>query len=245
MNKLQNKIKYKSLQTKNRTLKLDSVFCETPCSNERNVEEKRVFEALRNNGYPRKFLREVCNKVKSNSIQDITKASTESESTNGLVILSYIKGTTEQLKRVLLKHKFKVATKPMFTLRSQLMRPKDALGDLKQSGVVYNIPREDCDVEYIGETGRVFGTWQDKHERAVRLEKGENSALGKHVHDEDHSVAWKKSRILCKENRWAQRKWKEACFIEHTKNGMANRDNGMTLQEVYKPIVRSLRLKNN
>ena len=46
--------------------------------------------------------------------------------------------------------------KPMFTLRSQLMRPKDALGELKQSGVVYSIPCEDCDVEYICETGRAF-----------------------------------------------------------------------------------------
>ena len=84
---------------------------------------------------PRKFLREVCDKVNSNSIQNITKASTESESSDGLVILPYIKGTTEQLKRVLYKHKFKVAMKTMFTLRSQLMRPKDALGELKQSGV--------------------------------------------------------------------------------------------------------------
>ena len=48
--------------------------------------------------------------------------------------------------------------KPVFTLRSQLMRPKDALGELKQSGVVYSIPCKDCDVEYIGETGRAFGT---------------------------------------------------------------------------------------
>ena len=70
------------------------------------------------------------------------------------MILPYIKGTTEQLKRVLRKHKFMAATKPMFTLRSQLMRAKDALGDLKQSGVVYSITCEDCDVEYIGETGR-------------------------------------------------------------------------------------------
>ena len=84
------------------------------------------------------------------------------------MILPYIKGTTEQLKRVLRKHKFTVATKPMFTLRSQLMRPKDALGDLKQSGVVYSIPCEDCGVEYICETGRAFGTRRDEHERAVR-----------------------------------------------------------------------------
>ena len=118
-------------------------------------------------------------------MQNITKASTESESSNGLVILPYIKGKTEQLKRVLCKHKFKVAMKPMFTLRSQLMRPKDALGELKQSGVVYSIPCEDCDVEYIGETGRAFGTRQDEHERAVQLKTSGNSALAKHVHDED------------------------------------------------------------
>ena len=110
-------------------------------------------------------------------MQNITKASTESESSKGLVILPYIKGTTEQLKRVLCKHKFKVAMKPMFTLRSQLMRPKDAFGELKQSGVVYSIPCEDCDVEYIGETGRAFRTRQDEHERAVRLKKSGNSAL--------------------------------------------------------------------
>ena len=69
------------------------------------------------------------------------------------------------------------------------MRLKDALGDLKQSDVVYSIACEDCNVEYISETGRAFGTWQDEHERAVRWEKCENSALAKHVHDEDHSVA--------------------------------------------------------
>ena len=171
-------------------------------------------------------------------MQNITKA-TESVSSNGLVILPYIKGTTEQLKRVLCKHKFKVAMKPMFTLRSQLMRPRDALGKLKQSGVVYSIPCEDCDVFACFCEVRAFRTRQDEHERAVRLKKSGNSALTKHVHDEDHSVAWKKSRILCKENRRAQRKWKEACFIEQAKNGIANRDNGMTLPEVHKPIVRN------
>ena len=68
-------------------------------SNEQNIKEKQVFKALRNNGYPRKFLREVCNK--GNSTQNITKASIESEGSNGLVILPYIKDTTEQLKRVM------------------------------------------------------------------------------------------------------------------------------------------------
>ena len=42
-----------------------------------------------------------------------------------------------------------------------------------ESGVVYSILCEDCDVEYIGETGRAFGTRQDEHERAVRLKEWE------------------------------------------------------------------------
>ena len=66
----------------------------------------------------------------------------------------------------------KVAMKAMFTLRSQLMRPKDMLGELKHSGtgVVYSFLCEDCDVEYIGETGRAFGTRQDKMNMSERFD---------------------------------------------------------------------------
>ena len=38
---------------------------------------------------------------------------------------------------------------------------------------------------------------------------------------------------------------RDELFIEQAKNGIANRDNGMTLPEVYKPIVRNWRFKNN
>ena len=165
-------------------------------------------------------------------MQNITKASTESESSNCLVILPYIKGTTEQLKRVLCKHKFKVAMKPIFTLRSQLMRPS-------APRCAWGVETKWCCLQYSMRRLRYWIYWWNgtsfwdtaRWKRASgSIEKRVgNSALAKHVHDEDHSVPWKKSRTLCKENRWAQRKWKEACFIEQAKNGIANRDNGMTL----------------
>ena len=129
--------------------------------------------------------------------------------------------------------------KPMFTLRSQLMRPKDALGELKQSGVVYSIPCEGCDVECIGETGRAFGTRQDEQERAVRLKKSGNSALAKHVHDEDHSVARKKSRIYVKRIDGRSENGKKLVSLNKPRMVIANRDSGMTLPEVYKPIGRN------
>ena len=62
------------------------------------------------------------------------------------------------------------------------MKPKDPIPTLKKTGVVYRVPCKDCDVQYtyIGETGRALGTRRIEHERAVRLEKTEKSALAEH-----------------------------------------------------------------
>ena len=80
------------------------------------------------------------------------------------------------------------------------MKPKDSLPMLQQTGVIYNIPCNDYNIEYKGETGRVLSTWKKEHERSVRLAKTENSALAKHVHDKDYLVAWDNAKILCKES---------------------------------------------
>ena len=53
------------------------------------------------------------------------------------------------------------------------------------------IPCKDFNTHsYIGETGRALGTTQSEHERAVRLEHVEKSALAEHVKKWDHTIAW-------------------------------------------------------
>ena len=93
-------------------------------------------------------------------------------------------------------------------------------------------------MEYIGETGRAFGTRKDEHRAAFLLGKVEKSALAEHGHDFDHKIAWDNSKLLCKENKWAQRKWKEACIIEQSRYGISNRDNGRIIPDVYKPVLK-------
>ena len=68
----------------------------------------------------------------------------------------------------------------MCTLKKQLVKSKDILPIWKQTCVVYCIPFQDCEVEYIGETGRAFGTRRDEHRAAFRLGKVEKSALAEH-----------------------------------------------------------------
>ena len=68
-------------------------------------------------------------------------------------VLPYVKGLSEQLRRCLQQQGVRVIFKSETMLRSQLIRPKDAVDPAKQDGVVYRIPCE-CGRVYIGGTGR-------------------------------------------------------------------------------------------
>ena len=57
-------------------------------------------------------------------------------------VLPYVKGLSEQLRRCLQQQGVRAVFKSETTLRSQLVRPKDAVDPAKQDGVVYRIPCE-------------------------------------------------------------------------------------------------------
>ena len=64
----------------------------------------------------------------------------------------------------------------LFSIRSQLIRPKDAVDPAKQDGVVYRIPCE-CGKVYIGETGRPMQDRIKEHDRDIRLAHAETYAV--------------------------------------------------------------------
>ena len=76
----------------------------------------------------------------------------------GLVILPFIPGITERLKRLLKNHQIKVATKPSRTGGNMLPSLKDKINKFDQRGVVYRISCSDCTGVLFGETGRSFKT---------------------------------------------------------------------------------------
>ena len=63
--------------------------------------------------------------------------------------LPRLAGLSEQLRRCLQQHGVRALFKSETTLRSRLVRPKDAVEPTKQDGVVYKIP---C--VYIGNAGQ-------------------------------------------------------------------------------------------
>ena len=87
----------------------------------------------------------------------------------GLVILPFIPGITERLKRLLKSYQIKVATKPLRTVGNMLPTLKDKINKFDQRGVVYKISCLDCTGVYIDETGRSFKARRKEHQKTSNL----------------------------------------------------------------------------
>ena len=102
------------------------------------------------------------------------------------VMIPYVKGFSEQMRRVFGKYGIPTHFKPTNTLRQLLVKPKDPVSKENVVGPVYKIKCEECDVVYIGETERSLKTRFSEHRRPSST----TSEVSKHIHADhpQHSV---------------------------------------------------------
>ena len=144
-------------------------------------------------------------------------------------VLPYFKGLSEQLRRCLQQQGVRAVFKSEITVRSQLVRPKDAVGPAKQDGVVYRIPCE-YDMVYIGETGRSMQDRIKEHDRDIRPARTETSAVSEHAHNTGHKPLWNEVKFIDCDPYYYTRRVKEAIHIRLHPNNI-NRDSGMEIPE--------------
>ncbi|XP_072039403.1 uncharacterized protein [Amphiura filiformis] len=231
--------------------RMDSIVTE---EEDKKEEEQKIRTALQNCGYPRWAMDRVkqqisTSKIKSNS----SKKSTDDNPSKGMVVLPYVAGLSEKLKRIFWKHKIATAMKPHNTIKSLLVHPKDKRETNQMCEVVYNIDCKGCETSYIGETGRAFGTRLKEHQKDA--EKAENkkytrarrkesttefnkSAITDHVAADNHVIDWEGATILDKEANQFKRKVREAIWIRRKGAATMNRDIGSyTLDHVYDSLL--------
>ena len=105
-------------------------------------------------------------------------------------VLPYIKGVSEVLHRCLQQQGVRTVFKSDTTLRSHVVRPKDALEPTEQDGIVYKMPCE-CGNVYIAETGRAMQDRIEEHDRDIRLARTQTSAVSEHANETGHLPIWK------------------------------------------------------
>ncbi len=144
--------------------------------------------------------------------------------------------------------------KPHTTLRRLLVHPKDKEEPAEQGELIYQIPCHNCDKSYIGETGRLFKTRLEEHQRDVDNAPDEiftrntrklsqstmnKSALTDHVQQENHVINWQEAKVVDKECHKRRRQVKEAIWIRKTGDTI-NRDEGTyELAHVWTDVILS------
>ena len=127
------------------------------------------------------------------------------------VIIPYIRGFSEELKRTFGGYGIPTYFKPTNTLRQLLVHPKDPVGKDKAVGPVYKISSKECEATYVGETERSLKARFGEHRRPSST----TSEVSKHIHTDssDHTITLENTKILVVEHKWFERGVKEAIHI--------------------------------
>jgi hypothetical protein len=123
----------------------------------------------------------------------------------------------------------------------QICPVKDHLG-LRTPGV-YRIPCE-CSRVYIGQTGPSVDIRLKEHQRYIRLEHPDKSAVDEHSIDHGQSIQFHNSSILTTKTRYMNRTVRVAMEMElHPYN--INTEGGFCLSKSWKPLIGSLKLSGH
>ncbi|XP_060756880.1 uncharacterized protein LOC132867932 [Neoarius graeffei] len=195
-------------------------------------EQNHIKKALQNCGYPNwAFLKSI-----KRNITD--KDDNRNKRKN--IVIPYISGLSEKLRRIFYKHNIPVHFRPNNTLKQKLVHPKNRIPRHKQDNVVYAIQcSENCTDLYIGETKQPLYRRLAQHRRASS--SGQDSAVYIHLNNKGHSFQDCNVRILAREDRWYERGVKEAIFVNLERPSL-NRGGGLRhhLSNIYKAVLDTL-----
>ena len=122
----------------------------------RRKQMAHVQDALMTNGYKQWMFKVPRPKQQ----QSITSTGTRPNINVGL---PYMQGTSEALTPVFKTHAVGTCHRPINTIRSILVHPKDKTPDAQKCGQVYQVECPKCPLTYIGETGRMLATRMKDH----------------------------------------------------------------------------------
>lgn len=213
--------------------RLDTHFAKDD-SEGQDLERQRVFQTLRANGYPDRFVGRIVNQRSQRK-----KRSGETEVDERWAAIPYVQGMSEAIAMILRPLGVKVAHRASQWKWSVCAGIKDPIPTDRKKGVVYKVPCGDCDAVYVGETLRTLPTRLKEHQRHTRKCELERSAIAEHACTLAHVIDWEKASVMDQEQDWTCRKIKEALHISLVKSAtpVMNKDDGRKISKVWLDVL--------
>ncbi len=105
-----------------------------------------------------------------------------------------------------------------------------SLVNIASKGFWFGCPCMDCEIVYIGETGRSLEKRVSEHKCAVKTGDRRNGAV--HAWDTGHKVNWDGTEVLKQYSNYWKRRTIEAIWIHISKHN-SNLDCGLTLNQMW------------
>ena len=195
-------------------------------------EEEFLYTVLGDNGYDRHF-------VKQSQSHSRRPEDTSQEQPKDTIVLPYVRGLSEDIRRICKRYNIRVALRPNTTIRQSLVRVKDPIPKEQKTSVVYEVPCI-CGRSYIGEIIQTLKQRLYQHQHA---DEG-GSALKDHAGIE-HQILWDETKIIDQSENQQLLLLKESLHIRlRSPERKINRDEGVNISEVWTQTLRSIQRRH-
>ena len=178
-------------------------ICSTPELGEQELQH--LEEVLGACKYPRWAIQKIFHKHQS---KEKKKTPRSTHHTKCHIVVPYVEGMGESLKKICRRHGVDMHFKGGRTLKNILVSPKDEDKVTNKNCVIYSYScgSIDCGEEYIGESGRSFGERYKEHLKAP-------SPIFQHQSSSGHETSIDNFKIIGREDNSLARTIKESIYI--------------------------------
>ena len=126
-------------------------------------------------------------------------------------------------------------------LYSELVKVKQVTPLQETKGVIYKLNCNDCEANYIGQSGQRIATRMYRHRLAEKNCDKEHYPLIAHCQAQKHTIDWRNVQILDIDTHAVKRILKESFFINASENSVNIQENAY-FSDIYEFIFNQIRL---
>ena len=188
------------------------------CTQEKDLAEELnyIAKTMELNDFPVPLINRTI-KQTLNNISKTSNGKIKEDDNRISLFLPYEKNISEEINRISRKFNVKVINTKNKSLANAVNARAIIDKKLQEQGVVYEIKCNDCNMKYIGETGRELSVRINEHKKGGTKTIDSNvSGLSQHIRNTKHEINWNDANVIDKENNMVKRKLKEAIKIRNS-----------------------------